>query len=330
MKKSERNPLATLLGFAFVFWVILHWAHPKYQKISDHETVSMRELLAVAIDVAEAGGKALVGIQRNGKLGTKEKTGKSDLVTEGDHASHDIMFFGLKAAFPGLSVISEEGDDVAPSSGKIYQAKFINEKLERILVSDEIIPIEDLTIWVDPLDATKEYTEGLNDYVTTMVGFAVDGEAVGGVIHFPFTGETVWGWKEHGNNVLDQSEKAPSDSIIVSRSHTGKAEEQVKKHLKKPHVVKAGGAGYKSIAIFHGLAEAYFHSGIIKKWDICAPEGIIKSTCYGSFTNLKGIQIDYSAESGHVNYGGVLASLHHHRKYKEAFEELAHNYHENL
>ena len=97
------------------------------------------------------------------------------------------------------------------------------------MVSDELLPIEDLTVWIDPLDATKEYTEGLTEYVTTMVGFAVDGEAVGGVVHFPFTGETVWGWQEHGNNILDQSENAPRNSVLVSRSHTGEAEEQSKK-----------------------------------------------------------------------------------------------------
>ena len=45
-----------------------------------------------------------------------------------------------------------------------------NSLLHRILVSDELIPAESITVWIDPLDATKEYTEGLKQYVTTMVG----------------------------------------------------------------------------------------------------------------------------------------------------------------
>ncbi|CBY32163.1 unnamed protein product [Oikopleura dioica] len=294
MKKSEKNPIFTLIVFVFSFWLLLHWIHPKHQKISDHETISMKELLAAAIDIAEEGGRELVRIKKSGRLKTSEKTGKNDLVTAGDHASHDIMYYGLKGAFPGLAVISEEEDAPQNPSGSVFLPKLTNKKLERILVSDELLPIEDLTVWIDPLDATKEYTEGLTEYVTTMVGFAVDGEAVGGVVHFPFTGETVWGWKEHGNNILDQSENAPRNSVLVSRSHTGQAEEQSKKHLgPNAKIIKAGGAGYKAISIFHGRGEGYFHSGKIKKWDICAIEGIIKSTCYGKFTNLKGQTIDY-------------------------------------
>ena len=62
-------------------------------------------------------------------------------------------------------------------------------------------------------------------------------------------------------------------------------------------IIKAGGAGYKSMSLFHGLAELYFHSGIIKKWDLAAAEGIIKSTCYGRFTTLDGRTIDYRYNS---------------------------------
>ena len=50
---------------------------------------------------------------------------------------------------------------------------FRNTRLNRILVSDELVPAETLTVWIDPLDATKEYTEGLKQYVTTMVGIAI-------------------------------------------------------------------------------------------------------------------------------------------------------------
>lgn len=120
----------------------------------------MRELLAASIFLAESGGAELVRIQKGASLNTKEKTGKNDLVTAGDHASHDIMFNGMRSTFPKLSVISEEGDDIKNGMPQGIKVPLSNSKLDRILVSDELIPIEDITVWIDPLDATKEYTEG--------------------------------------------------------------------------------------------------------------------------------------------------------------------------
>lgn len=57
-------------------------------------------------------------------------------------------------------------------------------------------------MWVDPLDGTSEFTEGLLDHVTVLIGIAWKGKAVGGVIHQPYynyktegatLGRTVWG-----------------------------------------------------------------------------------------------------------------------------------------
>ena len=91
---------------------------------SSEETISIRELLSVSIFLAEKGGQELVRIYDSGSLNTAEKTGKSDLVTKGehchaktwprlfyligDHASHDIMYFGMKKAFSSINIVSEE------------------------------------------------------------------------------------------------------------------------------------------------------------------------------------------------------------------------------
>jgi len=267
----------------------------------------------------------LVRIYDSGSLNTAEKTGKSDLVTKGDHASHDIMYFGMKKAFSSINVVSEEESEEETAVN--FQIEYRNSLLHRILVSDELIPAESITVWIDPLDATKEYTEGLKQYVTTMVGIAVDGEAVAGVIHFPFTGVTHWGWVEHGNNLHDQNELSKVNSFIISRSHTGTSSQVLESafgdHV-KDKIVRAGGAGYKIVELFNGGAESYFHSGKIKKWDICAGEAILKSTCYGKMTDMNGEQIDYSHDSDHVVHPGFLASMH---KYKDHFKTL-HAYYE--
>lgn len=57
-------------------------------------------------------------------------------------------------------------------------------------------------MWVDPLDGTSEFTQGLLDHVTVLIGVAWKGKSIGGVIHQPYynyqntgseLGRTMWG-----------------------------------------------------------------------------------------------------------------------------------------
>ena len=141
----------------------------------------------------------------------KTREGANDPVTEGDLASHRVMYFGLREAFPSLNIISEEREHKD-------ETMFIPQ-LETKKIRDEInivggeIHADRLTIWIDPLgtkyfcrhrnifyikknkkyflcaDATQEYTENLTKYVTVMIGIAVDGRCIGGFIHKPFSNQ---------------------------------------------------------------------------------------------------------------------------------------------
>ncbi|KAF3858873.1 hypothetical protein F7725_012074 [Dissostichus mawsoni] len=152
------------------------------------------------------------------------------------------------------------------------------------------VPAESVTVWIDPLDATQEYTENLVKFVTTMVCVAVDGKPVIGVIHVPFTGFTAWAFVGQGSNMRARSSYSVSTpKAIVSRSHSGKVKRyKVLSLLEMP----------SSETIPMDQADVYIHVTFIKKWDICAG---------GHMTTLKGEDIDYSGTA--LNKGGLVASV---------------------
>lgn len=67
------------------------------------------------------------------------------------------MYRSLTEAFPGINVISEE---TSQDCDKIVVEDIKNslKNLEGYDLSDDIVNVNDITIWIDPLDATKEFT----------------------------------------------------------------------------------------------------------------------------------------------------------------------------
>lgn len=172
------------------------------------------------------------------------------------------------------------------------------------------------------MDATKEYTENLLEYVTTMVGVAVKGKPVLGVIHRPFKDETYWAIVNHGHSpnlnvdgvstISKPGENKVTDSsvrITVSRSHKGDVKDKTAKVLGPDVPVKlieAAGAGYKVLQVVKNEADVYVHVTAIKKWDLCAGNAILNAMG-GKMTTVQGELIDYSGHTEPLNSHGILA-----------------------
>ena len=264
----------------------------------------------------------------------KTREGANNPVTDGDMLSHRAMYYGILKAFPDLSVISEEDDPQKIDMSEIKMPHVSDAEVDQIAVDDMMVPIDEIDVWIDPLDATQEYTENLLHFVTTMVCVAVRGRPVMGVIHKPFEESTAWGWA--GPNYVskvvreDVEKNHPNDHrdlgtsrIIVSRSHAGTVHDVAEKAFgPKSVVTPAGGAGFKSWEVIKGNQDVYVHVTLIKKWDICAGDAILNALG-GKLTTLKGENVDYSGRPAHEkNEGGVVATMHDHAGYVDALEHV--------
>lgn len=157
-----------------------------------------------------------------------------------------------------------------------------------------------------------------------MVCVAIKGEPIIGIIHNPFTKQTVWAWKdvavsEQLRKIYEEtiSPMAPvkNPKIIVSRSHSGNVKDYVRSIFgEKTPIITAAGAGYKVLQVVFNNATAYIHMTNIKKWDICAGNAIL-NTLHGSMTTLHNKPIAYTADESAINENGVLATLRHHSYY---------------
>ncbi|CAN8008911.1 unnamed protein product [Ixodes pacificus] len=278
-------------------------------------------VISNTVKIVNSAGKIIKDIMNSGNLGIVEKEGINDLQTEADRSVQRCIVTSLSRQFPKLTIIGEE----TLEEKKISDDWIITEHDKDVLATSlpdnlKNIKEEDLVVWVDPLDGTKEYTQGFLDHVTILVGIAVDGKAVGGVIHQPYynyqvekdvykQGRTMWGIV--GVGAFGISRIAPPENkriITTTRSHSSPTINSCIEAMNPDEVLRVGGAGHKVLLLIEGKAHAYvFPSKGCKKWDTCAPEAILHATG-GLLTDVHGNRLKYHKDVEHVNAGGVLAT----------------------
>lgn len=123
--------------------------------------VDLRKLLIGGIQAAQLGGLEVLSVADNihAKSKGRTKEGANDPLTNADLKSHCVMERGLKRLFSKVKIISEEdlhAGDCSEASHFELDPTVIDEDVH--LPDDYLVPGDDVTIWIDPLDATQEYT----------------------------------------------------------------------------------------------------------------------------------------------------------------------------
>ena len=194
----------------------------------------------LAARLATEAGALLLALQRSDEL-----TGKA-LGNQGDSIANAFLMKALRELRPDDALLSEEE-------------------------ADNALRLSAKRVWIiDPLDGTREYSEGRSDWAVH-VALAINGIATVGAVALP------------GLDVTLSSGApppiAPANTplkMVVSRTRPAAEALAVAKAL-SAELLPMGSAGAKAMAVVRGEADIYLHSGGQYEWDNCAPVAVAQA-----------------------------------------------------
>jgi len=116
----------------------------------------------------------------------KDASDPRTALTLADTRAQDIIWRGLRAAFGTALVIVGEED---PPSDEVEVSALAEEELPGGFVIPEDLQslvFSDITVFIDPVDGTREFVEGRLEAVTSLLGVSYRGRAVAGIMGIPF------------------------------------------------------------------------------------------------------------------------------------------------
>lgn len=220
-------------------------------------------LIPVIRKLAIEAGARIMEIYNADDFDVKVKSDESP-VTEADEAADALISAGLRAAFPGVMLVTEE------------QAASHKEKGDTFLI-------------VDPLDGTKEFINRRGDF-TVNIALVENGVPTRGVVYAPakkrmfFTqanGASVeeigWFHPETVGETRPISVAASDNAgllVVASKSHRDQAtDDYINKYAVKD--MKSAGSSLKFCLVATGEADLYPRLGRTMEWDTAAGHAVL-------------------------------------------------------
>jgi 3'(2'), 5'-bisphosphate nucleotidase len=234
-----------------------------------------QELLELAAGLASRAAETILAIRARG-FAVSRKADRS-VVTEADQAAEDLIEAGLREAVPEIPVIAEE----AVGAGAVFAAS--------------------PCFWlVDPLDGTREFANGSDDFAVN-IGLVRDGRVRLGVVGVPATGELFGGivgvgaWKRHGGvQTPVHARVVPPEglTVLASRHHGDTARLDAFLSGRVVAKIMNFGSSLKFCRVAEGIADLYPRFGRTMEWDTAAPQALLEAAG-GSVHTLKGEPLLY-------------------------------------
>jgi 3'(2'), 5'-bisphosphate nucleotidase len=217
----------------------------------------LARLLDDLADAAREAGEAILTVVRRGF----EVEAKHDAspVTEADRAAELVILAALAKAAPGVPVIAEE--EVAAG---------------RIPAHDDIFFL------VDPLDGTKEFVRGGDDY-TVNIGLVIGGLPQVGAVFAPATarlhggiaGEGAWLDEGGGREIVRVRPRGSEIAAVASKSHLNQATVDYLEAAVGTCNRVSIGSSLKFCIVAEGKADIYPRLSPTSEWDTAAGHAVL-------------------------------------------------------
>ena len=208
-------------------------------------------------------GDIIMGIYNSDDFEVKSKSDDSP-VTAADEAADAHISAGLRAAFPDVTLITEEQADSHALSAHTF-------------------------LIVDPLDGTKEFIHRRGDF-TVNIAYVKDGVPVRGVVYAPAKGRLFYTdaagtsveevgalEKETVGTTVPISVSTPDNTglmVVASKSHRDQAtDDYINKYAVND--MKSAGSSLKFCLVATGEADIYPRVGRTMEWDTAAGHAVL-------------------------------------------------------
>ena len=293
--------------------------------------VKLTELLSTCVDACSRGCDEIRSVQikreESGSLARVEFKDPNDAksaLTEADGAAQRAIVNALRSEWGHeLRIVGEEDDDDQESNNDAGDMRDDNPLRRNLVVLDSCLTakLSDITIYVDPLDGTREFVENRLQNCQSLVGIAVKNKSVAGAVGVPFPegdlripSSIVYGLVGAGVGTSGEKLKAVDTTEVRPLLATG--DSPMKVMVAARDVVSEkfggknmlyGGAGNKILATARGEVDCTIQHKFGGPWDTCAPEAVL-TAMGGKITDLFGKPISVYNDPKQNAFGFLATS----------------------
>lgn len=245
-------------------------------------------LLPAVIKLVQRAGAAIMPYWRS-DLAVREKSDASP-VTSADLAAHQVLADGLRALDPTIPVLSEEDCEIALSERERWQRWWL----------------------VDPLDGTKEFIAGSEEF-TVNVALIERGRVLFGVVGIPCSGRCYYGGAGAGAFLRERDgvpvpiavRAQPEErfTVVASRRHSSPAQERLLQGLSERFgdlQLASVGSSLKFCLLAEGAADCYPRLAPTSQWDTAAAQGVLEGAG-GEVLDIAGAPLTYEPRESYLN-----------------------------